>query len=80
MYNLQPGQGLGGSASNLLAYGLGPSIVEFVEQVLEYHGGGQRGDAWDKELLGTWDIQKEIREDEEVMEIILQLILSGVLD
>ena len=47
---------------------------------VEYYGGGQRGDAWD---LKYDDRELEIlirQEDDELMEIILHTILSGVLD
>jgi len=83
VFNLLPGQGLGTTASRLLAYGLGPAIAPLVEieEKLEYRGGGQLGD--------VWDLRKESKErylefckkqDEEMMEMIIQILTSGVLN
>ena len=47
--------------------------------VLEYHGGGMRGGAWD-ELEYERIRRRILREDEEMLEIIIQAILSGVFD
>jgi hypothetical protein len=47
--------------------------------VLEYHGGGMSGGAWD-ELEYERIRRKILREDEEMLEIIIQAILSGVFD
>jgi len=47
---------------------------------IEYHGGGQRGDAWDL-IVDDRELETLImQDDDELMEIILHTILSGVLD
>jgi hypothetical protein len=43
----------------------------------EYRGGGQRGDAWD---LEKFEEDLLIREDEELLEIIIMALTSGVID
>lgn len=43
----------------------------------EYRGGGQRGDAWD---LDIFEEDLLIREDEELLEIIIMALTSGVID
>lgn len=43
----------------------------------EYRGGGQRGGAWDRE---KFEDDLLIREDEELLEIIILALTSGVLD
>ena len=53
--------------------------VGAVPTVLEYHGGGMRGGAWD-ELEYDRIRRRILREDEEMLEMILQSIISGVLD
>lgn len=84
MYNLLPGQGLGGSPSSLIAYGLGsfpPSAPLVEEPIAEYRGGGQRGDAWDLDQFETDLLDRKIlEEDEELLEIIIMALTSGVLD
>ena len=80
MFNLQPGQGLGFTGSELIAYGLGSGLEALAEQPApEYHGGGMLGGAWD-ELEYDRIRHRILREDEEMIEIIIQAILSGVLD
>ena len=74
----------------ILTRGLGPSstiitrgylgvavIIEKPEPDLEYRGGGQRGDAWD---LEKFEDDYLIREDEELLEIIIMALTSGVID
>lgn len=83
MFNLLPGQGLGASASRLLAYGLGPAIAPLVEvdEKLEYRGGGQLGDAWDlRELSREKWLEYCKKQDDEMMEILIQVLTSGVLN
>jgi hypothetical protein len=48
-----------------------------VEKPEEYRGGGQRGDAWDLEIF---EEDLLIREDEELLEIIIMALTSGVID
>lgn len=83
MFNLLPGQGLGTSASRLLAYGLGPAIAPLVEveEKLEYRGGGQFGDAWDlREVSRERRLEYYKKQDDEMLEILIQLVTSGVLN
>lgn len=47
------------------------------EPAAEYHGGGMRGDAWD---LEKFEDDLLIREDEELLEIIIMVLTSGVID
>lgn len=49
--------------------------------VQEYRGGGQRGDVWDLQDLAE-ERRREflIKEDEEIFEMILQFLISGVTD
>lgn len=81
MFNLQPGQGLGFTGSELIAYGLGSGLAPLVEEqpVPEYRGGGQHGDVWDLQDLAL-ERRREflMKEDEEIFEMILQFILSEV--
>lgn len=83
MFNIHPGRGLGGKPGKRLAYGLGhhfgqiPVIEE--EAIVEYQGGGLRGDAWDQ--IPRDRINRDIlREDQEMLEIIIESILSGVIN
>jgi hypothetical protein len=83
VYNLLPGQGLGDSASRLLAYGLGPAIAPLVEieEKPEYRGGGQLGGVWDlQDLLREKGREYYKKEDEEMLEILIQVLTSGVLN
>lgn len=83
MFNLLPGQGLGDSASRLLAYGLGPAIAPLVEieEKLEYRGGGQLGGAWDlREVSRERRLEFYRKQDREMLEMIIHLITSGVLN
>ena len=86
MRNLRPGRGLGRQANGVLGWGLGkklseeeePPIIPVVE-VAEYQGGGMRGDAWDQVPMDR--IRRDIlREDQEMLEIIIESILSGVIN
>lgn len=53
-------------------------IIPIDEDVLEYHGGGMRGDAWD--LPSRDQMWHDMtREDNEILEIIIGSILSGVI-
>jgi hypothetical protein len=83
VFNIHPGRGLGGKPGKRLAYGLyhrfGPAPKPEEEVIVEYHGGGLRGDAWDpipRDRIGR-DI---LREDQEMLEIIIESILSGVIN
>jgi hypothetical protein len=83
VFNLLPGQGLGTTASRLLAYGLGPAIAPLVEieEKLEYRGGGQLGDVWDlRDLLREKGRDYYKEQDDEMLEILIQLVTSGVLN
>jgi hypothetical protein len=83
VFNLLPGQGLGDSASRLLAYGLGPAIAPLVEieEKLEYRGGGQLGGAWDlREVSRERRLEFYRKQDREMLEMIIHLITSGVLN
>jgi hypothetical protein len=83
VFNLQPGQGLGTVCCELIAYGLGtPSELLVEEPIAEYHGGGQRGDVWDlqDEMMKIQRRELQKLEDEELLEIIIMALTSGVLD
>jgi len=61
--------------------GLLARAVVIGEAVSEYRGGGMRGDVWDlQDLAQERRRQFLIREDEEIFEMILQFIISGVSD
>lgn len=46
---------------------------------LEYRGGGQRGDAWDITIEDE-HLRRILKEDDELFEMIIEVIMSGVLD
>ena len=86
MYNLQPGQGLA-SSTCVICLGLGdqtwvaPGAGEVDTNV--YGGGGKAyvpRFEWD-DIIGDIERREQIaREDEEILEIILTAVSSGVLD
>ena len=87
MFNLQPGQGLGTTASRQLAFGLGYSFEvvvgpEPIVQVLPGVGGGHAG-LWRPEYKDIKDAEwlaRVRKDDEEVIELIQTIILLGILD
>ncbi len=83
MFNIQPGQGLGFSASKEIAYGLGTPfavIIIIIEEEAKHEGGliGVPG-AWitpEKKL----ELRKQvIREDEEMVVILIHAIVHEVI-
>ncbi|MBW2178754.1 MAG: hypothetical protein JRG81_00030 [Deltaproteobacteria bacterium] len=70
MFNLQPGQGLGFSASKQMAFGLGTlgGIVEAVKKT------AKDGGAYLAEKA------KILREDVEMLETIIQSFIAGIFD
>ncbi len=87
MFNIQPGQGLGFSANKQIALGLGTpfELVEDVVVVLPRPvprvGGISALEALKKKLLKRKEPGYDIhRDDQEVLEIIIEAILSGILE
>lgn len=88
MYSSLPGRGLGGRASRLIAYGLGTAFTDVVVPAEAYvdtnvYGGGGKAYVprydWD-DIIGDIDRRHRImEEDEEVLQIIIEAILSGVI-
>lgn len=73
MFNLYPGQGLGLQAHKELAFGLGAfEEVPVEEEVQEYYGGRYE---WDQIYT-----DRLITEDEEILQIIIEALTSGVFE
>lgn len=87
MWHNLPGRGLGKRASSLIAYGLGtPFTTVPVEEYVDtnvYGGGGKEYVSrfeWD-DIIGDIERRERIMEDDEqILQIIITAISSGVLD
>jgi hypothetical protein len=85
VFNIHPGRGLGGKPGKRLAYGLGhrfgrAPVIPIPPPPLVIGGAGSAGRRR-LDLPTRDDINQDIvREDQEMLEIIIESILSGVIN
>lgn len=94
MFNLQPGQGLGATSSEQLAFGLGSGEIEVIQppvvQPIPTTGRGSgptKGIKRYKDVYKDYheDVQREsnrariLREDQEIIDVIVALLTKGIL-